>query len=291
MSFRIDSKTLRETYQAVRPIGVSVLAISVVALVMIGHGWQHLSIVLAGVILLLSGVILFQVYRAVSHLRRQSDHLQHAAADSETHYVSVLQRIIRFAETRDKHTKGSSERVGRLAQAMATQLGMTDEQARLMCLAGQLRDIGMLAISDTLTGRRSALGGRDFRAMQKHADISFEMLKPLSSLKSILPAIRSHHERMNGTGYPNGLTAEKLPLEARLLAVADSYDAMTHDRPHRQAMSPLEAMHELRRCSPAGYDPQCVEALAAVVHLPALEAAVDRPADASAPESAAVALA
>ena len=277
MSLQIDKNVLRETYQAIRPIGVSVLAITIIACVMIGQGWQHFSLLLAGVILLLTGIIIAQVHRSVSNLRRQHSDIQHAATVAQTHYVSVLQRIIRFAETRDKHSKGSSERVGRLAEAMATQMGLDDEKVRLMNLAGQLRDIGMLAISENLTGRRMALGGRDFRAMQKHADISYEMLKPLDSLKDILPAIRHHHERMNGTGYPNGLAGDKLPLEARILAVADSYDAMTHDRPHRQAISPLEAMHELQRCTPAGYDPACVEALSAVVNLPSLEAATDRP--------------
>ena len=79
---------------------------------------------------------------------------------------------------------------------------------------------------------------------------------------------------MNGTGYPQGLNGEQIPLEARILAVADSYDAMTHDRPHRTALSPLEAMAELRRCTPAGYDATCVEALAEVVHTPQLQRAM-----------------
>lgn len=275
MGLQIDKTMLRETYLAIRPVGVSAVAFAIISIVMIAKGWEPLSLVLAGVILLLTAIIIGQVHRAVTKARRQSSDIKHAAIEAESHYVNVLQRIIRFAETRDKHAKGSSERVGRLAESMARQMGMSDEQARMMNLAGQLRDIGMLAISDSLTGRRMALGGRDFRAMQKHADISYEMLKPLESLKDILPAIRSHHERMNGTGYPSGLLADKLPLEARILAVADSYDAMTHDRPHRQAISPLEAMRELERCAPAGYDPTCVQALAAVMHLPSLEAATE----------------
>jgi HD-GYP domain-containing protein (c-di-GMP phosphodiesterase class II) len=90
-------------------------------------------------------------------------------------------------------------------------------------------------------------------------------------LAGVLPAIRAHHERLNGTGYPAGLAGDEIPLGARILAVADAYEAMTHDRPHRPAVSPLIAMRELRRCCPSGFDPQCVEALAHVLNVPALE--------------------
>ena len=84
---------------------------------------------------------------------------------------------------------------------------------------------------------------------------------------------------MNGTGYPAGLAGEQVPIEARILAVADSYDAMTHDRPYRKAMEPIQAMSELRRCCPAGYDPQCVDALARALKLATMEA---HPADSTA---------
>ena len=249
-------------------IGVSVLVLAMVVLVAAGHGWRYSPWMMVGLGGLLAGVITVQVHGVVSHLRRQSRDIRRAAVGNELHYVRVLQRILRFTETRDKHTRGSSVRVGRLARDMARQMGMDDEQVELMDLAGQLRDIGMLAVSESLTGRQAALGANDFRALQRHAEMSYEMLYPLESLRSILPAIRCHHERMNGTGYPHGLRGEQLSLEARILAVADSYDGMTHDRPHRPALSPSDAVAELRRCAPAGYDPACVEVLAAMVALP-----------------------
>jgi len=253
---------------AVASIGVSVLAMAVTVFVVLGQGWSNWPWMVIGLMTVLAGMILVQVHGVIAQLRRQSNDIRKAAVGNELHYVRVLQRILRFTETRDKYSKGSSVRVGRLAKAMAHQMGMDDEQVELMDLAGQLRDIGMLAVSETLTGRRSAMGVDDFRAMQKHVEMSCEMLYPLESLRPILPAIRCHHERMNGTGYPNGVSADQLSIEARILAVADSYDAMTHDRPHRAAISPAEAVAELRRCTPAGYDPACVEVLAAMVVLP-----------------------
>ncbi|HUS47107.1 MAG TPA: HD domain-containing phosphohydrolase, partial [Phycisphaerae bacterium] len=118
---------------------------------------------------------------------------------------------------------------------------------------------------------RSRLAVAEFRTVQKHPEVSYQVLRPLRSVAPILPAIRYHHERMNGSGYPEGLKGDKIPLGASIIAVADSYDAMTHDRPHRPAMTPLQAMMELRRCTPAGYDGRCVDAMAEIVNLPDLE--------------------
>ena len=274
MFLRFKKLLFGDARNAMASIGVSMLAMMVVVFVVFGQGWRHwpwMVVTLAG---LLVGMVVLQIHGVISQLHRQSTDIKQAAVGNELHYVRVLQRILRFTETRDKFSKGSSVRVGRLAKAIAQQMGMDDEQVELMDLAGQLRDIGMLAVSESLTGRRAALGGGDFRAMQKHVEMSYEMLYPLESLRPILPAIRCHHERMNGTGYPHGLTADQLSLEARILAVADSYDAMTHDRPHRAAVSPTEAVAELRRCSPAGYDSACVEVLAAMVALPVRQPSV-----------------
>ena len=264
----MDMKFLRETYQAVRPIGISVLALAVLGCIMAGSGWKDLSLVLAGSILLLSGVIAVQVHRAVSALRRQSQDTREGARQAERHYVSVLQQILRYVDSREIYTRGRSERIGNLAEGIARKLGMDSDRCAQMNLAGQLHDIGMLSVSERVLTKRTLMGSKEFQIVQKHSDVSCQLLSPLESLADVLPAIRHHHERMNGTGYPEGLTGAGIPLEARILAVADSFDAMTHDRPHRNAISPVEAMQELRRCAPAGYDPKVVEALAASLHLP-----------------------
>ena len=152
----------------------------------------------------------------------------------------------------------------------------------MLKIAGQLLDTGLLAVPEGLLNKRAHLGMGEFRTIKRHSDVSYEVLKPLSMLAEVLPAIRHHHERMNGTGYPAGLVGDRIPLGARILAVADTFDAMTHDRPHRPAMTPLEAITQLRQCSPAGYDSQCVAALSDIIHLPELQeimASADAPAD------------
>jgi HD-GYP domain-containing protein (c-di-GMP phosphodiesterase class II) len=265
----MDMKFVRETYHAVRPIGISVLALAVLGCIMAGSGWKGLSLVLAGSILLLSVVIVVQVHRAVSGLRRQSQDTREGARQAERHYVEVLQQILRYVDSRETYTRGRSERIGNLSEAISRKLGLDEDRCVQLNLAGQLHDIGMLSVSDRILTKRSLMGSKEFQVVQKHSEVSCQLLSPLESLADVLPAIRHHHERMNGTGYPEGLTGGGIPLEARILAVADSYDAMTHDRPHRNAISPIEAMQELRRCAPAGYDPKVVEALGDSLNLPA----------------------
>ncbi len=252
---------------------MSIVAMALVAFAMAASG-PTMSFWLAGATLVLAVAVAWQVYQAVAGLRRHNDSIRSAARTAECHYISVLQRIVHFVEARDGYSSGRSRRIGLLAEAMAQQMKLAPARCELMNLAGQLHDLGMLAVSDNIVGKRALLASKEFRVVQTHAHVSCELLAPLESLQEALPAIRFHHERMNGTGYPQGIKREEIPLEARILAVADSYDAMTHDRPHRGALSPLDAMAELRRCTPAGYDPACVEALAAVVHLPRLQRAM-----------------
>lgn len=271
----------------IRAICIFLLAIAVAATAVAAFAWrggEHnrdallglpASFMLIGVIVLIGTLLLIQVTRALGALRRQSTTVKNAAIEAEKHYKTVLQRIIRFVEAREKDTRGRSERIGKLSHLIGRQLDLPAETCEHLQQAGRLHDIGLLAIPEAVLNKRGHMGGADFRTIQRHAEVSYEVLKPLESLAPVLPAIRYHHERMNGTGYPFGLKGEQIPTEARILAVADAYDAMTHDRPHRRAMSPLEAMKELLRCTPAGYDKTCVDALARIVNLDELLAAME----------------
>ncbi len=264
-------KLMPDASQLVRGVLVFMAGIAVAACAMALAGTHVASAVLGGVIVITGIMLTFNVRRAVGDLYDQSEQTSRAAAEAEQHYIRVLRRIIKFVETRDGYTRGRSQRIGDLAEKIALQMNLPKDKCRLMNLAGQLHDIGMLAVPESVLNRKAQLTTGEFRMIERHADVSHELLKPLSSLQEILPAIRHHHERMNGTGYPAALEGQDIPVEARVLAVADAYDAMTHDRPHRPAMSPYVVVKELRRCSPAGYDMECVEALAAVVNMPQLE--------------------
>lgn len=261
------------THQTIRLVCLSMVATSVIATAMaiVGFRMNMTNLVLGGVFVLIAGVLVFQVQLSLRALRGRSESLQQAATEAERHYVDVLGRIVKYVEARNKYTTGHSERVGAVSEKIGRELGFDTEMCQSLNLAGQLHDIGMLAIPERIIQRRSELGVDAFRCVMEHPEVAFEVLRPLQSLAGILPAIRHHHERMNGTGYPTGLSDEGIPIEAKILAVADSYDAMINDRPNRSAMTPLSAIMELRRCTPAGYDPDCVDALGRVMNLPCLE--------------------
>jgi HD-GYP domain-containing protein (c-di-GMP phosphodiesterase class II) len=269
VSIRI--KLPAETYSIIRPITGFLVAAAAATAASAIFGWHLASMLLAGMILLTGALLLVEVNRRICALRRHHDEIRQSARGAELHYVGVLRRIIEFVEARDVYTRGRSDRIGRLTERIAQKLGMPAEKCELLKIAGNLHDIGLIAVPEGVLNKGSRIGVDDFRVIQKHSEISYEVLKPLESLSSVLPGVRHHHERMNGTGYPESLSGSNIPMEARILAVADAYDAMTHDRPHRPAMSPLQAMRELRRCCPAGYDETVVNALADIMHLNELE--------------------
>ena len=257
--------TAAGAFDVVRPVSICVLAIAVVAIAMAVKGWQLASLLLGAVIVLLAFMLVYQVHRAVSRLRDQSGAIHAAALEAEEHYADVLSRMVHFAEARDPYLAGHSRRVGELSRKMALRLGLPKEKAELLALAGELHDVGLLAIPASTLGEQRRISAESFRSVKEHCRIGYEIIKPLRTLREAVLSVRHHHERMNGTGYPDGLAGEAIPVEARILAVADSYDAMTHDRPHRGAIGPADVLSELRRCSPAGYDPRCVDALMQVL--------------------------
>ena len=264
-----------EGFDAVRMVCICLLGIALGVVALAGQSWGGAtSLALAALMLLMGLALVLQVFSVIRGLTHQSVDLKRAAIEAEEHHVKVLWRIVRFIEARDRYTRGHSERVGQLAEQIARQMGLQPQHCALLNKAGRLHDIGLLAIPAKILAQRCQLGVDAFDKVRKHSQIGYEVLKPLDSLAPILPAVLHHHERMNGTGYPHGLQGDQIPMDARILAVADAYDAMTHDRPHRSAMSPYTAMQELRRCTPEGLDSDCVRALGQVVHLPLLEEAL-----------------
>lgn len=260
-----------EAYVVARFATLSVIAIAVASYAIGQAGFAIPTILLVTLMVGVGVGMVIQVQRAVSKLGIQSNSVRHSASAAERHYIEVLGRIVKVVEGRDRYWAGHSQNVARLACMIARKLGLSEPQCEQMVLAGELHDIGLLAVPESVMLSHSRFGVEDFRCVQTHSMISHDVLKPLEILGGILPAIRAHHEKLNGTGYPDGLKGDCIPLGGRILAVADAYDAMTHDRPHRQAVSPVMALRELRRCSPAGFDPACVEALASALSIPTLE--------------------
>lgn len=249
-----------------RSMGISAVAIALGVYAMVLQESHSGTVMLAVIVVLLSVGAMLQVGRGVRELHHKHKVTHEEALQAERHYFEVLRRIMAAVEDRDPYTRGRSRRIGQLAGQMGEKMGLDSEKCRLLDLIGQVHDIGLLSVPDYIVNKPSRLGNEEFRTLKKHSETSYKILEPLTFLSEMLPAIRYHHERMNGTGYPNGLKGDEVPLTARILAASDAYDAMTHDRPHRPALPTVEALNELRRCTPHGYDPECVSALEEILH-------------------------
>ena len=269
----LQTQVVSKADQVVRLACMSVVAVALVASAVAIGGWQAHATALGAIIATITVVLIRRGYRSADYLHRRSVDVSEASRRCEQHYLDVLRQIITVVEARDKYTQGRSERIGRLCERMTRKLSLPSEKCELMYLAGQLHDIGLLAVPESILNKPTVLTTSDSNVVRQHSDVSCDVLQPLTMLADALPAIRHHHERMNGTGYPGGISSDGIPMEARILAVADAYDAMTHDRPYRSAMTSRQAMSELRRCCPNGFDSTCVEALGDVVNMPKLEVA------------------
>lgn len=264
-------KFIADAGQVARSLGFTGLAIAVAVYAIVTRVHSLSSAVLGALVLCLVIGAFFQVSQAVRKLGHERGQALDQAQQAERHYFQVISRVCQAIESRHQHIRGRSQRVGRLAARIGGKLGLPEATCQMLELVGQVHDIGLLVVPDRILDKPGALAGEEFRTIQEHPEASYRILQPLTFLAEILPAVRYHHERMNGTGYPAGLAGEAIPLTARVLAVAEAYDSMTHDRPHAPALAPAQAVGELRRCSPAGYDPQCVEAMEALLYLPPAE--------------------
>jgi len=259
-------KLIAGTSEIVRALGISAIAIALAVYAMVLQERSLTVVILGATVLLVAVSGMLQVNRAIRQLHYRQHQTQRSAMRAERHYFKVLRRIVSAIEDREPYTRGRSKRMGFLARRIGEQMGLDRVQSRLLAMAAQVHDIGLLAVPDRILNKASALGNEECRTVQKHPETSYKILEPLTFLSEMLPAVRYHHEKMNGTGYPFQKQQQDIPVMARILAVVEAYDAMTHDRPYRAALPSYETLNELRRCSPAGYDPDCVTALEEVLH-------------------------
>jgi putative nucleotidyltransferase with HDIG domain len=173
----------------------------------------------------------------------------------------IIRALTAAIDAKDPYTCGHSERVARIAVRLAEELGMPPQKRSDLYLAGLLHDVGKIGIDDNLLKRNGPLTPEEYRAIQGHVEIGVTILKDLKKLHHILPGVRHHHESMDGTGYPDHLCGEAIPLEARILAVADSFDAMSSNRPYRRKLTPLQIDEIFHKGRGAQWDPQVVDAL------------------------------
>ncbi|MBZ5499037.1 MAG: response regulator [Acidobacteriia bacterium] len=180
------------------------------------------------------------------------------AAQTSRLFYSITQILIRLLELRTPLDVGHSVNVAEIARHVALELKMTKDGIRKVYLAALLHDVGMITIEDLLLQKRGSLTTEEYRQIQEHSAVAENVLKPILDDGEVLKYIRHHHERYDGAGYPDGLKGNIIPLGARIIAVAEAFDAMTRSRPYRKALAPKLALAELLRCADSQFDPQVV---------------------------------
>ena len=173
--------------------------------------------------------------------------------------LSIVYALAATVDAKDSYTYGHSRKVSEYAVLMGEAMKLSPEKVSTLRAAGLLHDIGKVGVPDSILTKKSALTGEEWNPIRTHPDLGVEILKHVIDLVNCLPAIQHHHEHYDGSGYPGGLKAVNIPIEARILSIADAYDAMTSPRPYRAQLTLEDALTEIRRCAGAQFDPELVE--------------------------------
>jgi putative nucleotidyltransferase with HDIG domain len=206
--------------------------------------------------------------QASNTLRRQTRLLKEHSAALEESYdalerstLEAIESLNATVEAKDPYTAGHSARVQRLALALGNELELPPEDLDALRLGGLFHDIGKIAIPDAILLKPARLTPDEFERMKEHSAEGARIVGKLGQLRPIVPIIRHHHERWDGHGYPDGLPGEETPLLAAIVGLADAWDAMTTERPYAPAMSPEEALEEIRRGRGGQFAPAVAEAM------------------------------
>lgn len=187
--------------------------------------------------------------------------LRDSMEDIELHSVGTLQALVSAVDAKDSYTARHSIAVTDYAVAIARRLGLTDEQVRDIERAGLLHDVGKIGTPESILLKPGKLTDAEFDVMAEHSAMGGHIVETVPFLAELAPIVRGHHERWDGSGYPDGLAGERIPLLARVLTVADAFDAMTSERPYRTPIPVEAARAELLRCVGSQFDPAVVQAL------------------------------
>lgn len=181
--------------------------------------------------------------------------------EKEELLMGVLRALVSTIDAKDAYTGGHSDRVATYSRTIASQLGLSEAECEQIYMSGLLHDIGKIGVPDAVLGKPERLTEEEFEQIKRHPVIGYEILKSLKPFAYLLDGVLHHHESFDGSGYPHGLTGTHIPLMGRIIAVADSYDAMTSNRTYRQGMPVAKALQILTSGQGKQWDPQIVEAL------------------------------
>ncbi len=205
----------------------------------------------------------------MARLGRSFNSMAHSLFEYRTklhdYFYRVVQSLIRILEAKDKYTSGHSERVMDYSFDIGSALGFSTEKLELLKKAAHIHDIGKLAISENILNKKEKLTGEEWAAIKEHPSLGGEILKPALLDEEVVSIVRNHHERYDGTGYPDGLKGDDIHLLAQIISVADAYDAMTSPRAYRNTMSKEKAIAELKSCSGTQFNPTIVNAFLKII--------------------------
>ena len=178
-----------------------------------------------------------------------------------TTFLRTLQSLATALEARDEYTRGHSHRVSEVSLLLGRRLGFSGEALEELRVGTILHDIGKIGVPDEILNKRGRLTDEEFVIMKTHPVKGYEICCPLMLSEGVLMIVRNHHERLDGSGYPDGLKGGELPLSLRIVCVADAYDAMSSKRPYRGVMEASMVLAELSKCAGTQFDPVVVETL------------------------------
>lgn len=191
--------------------------------------------------------------------------LKQALRQNQELFLETIRTLAAAIDAKDPYTRGHSERVSSYSMAIARHLGLSQDEVFRVRTAAILHDVGKLGIRDGILNKPGGLTEEEYAVMQQHTAIGAQIMEPIRMLKEIIPGIRNHHETWEGKGYPDRLAGEDIPLVARIIGVADTFDAMTTNRPYQEAKTLDFVLSKLRAMSGTRFDPRVVDALLAAV--------------------------
>ena len=187
--------------------------------------------------------------------------LAKAATENRELFVGTVKALSAAIDGKDKYTRGHSERVARISVAIGKQLNLPEDELETLRISALLHDVGKIAIDDSILKKPAALTDEEFAIMKTHPQKGYKIMSQIPAMKDFLPGMYMHHEMVNGQGYPQGLKGEQIPLQAKIVSVADTFDAMTIDRPYSKGMLLDEALERIKTFIGTRYDADVVEAL------------------------------
>ena len=193
------------------------------------------------------------------------DRLKQAAAENHELFLGSIRMLAAAIDEKDPYTRGHSDRVARYSMLIGKELGLSPEELDKLRISALLHDVGKIGVDDRVLKKPGALTAEEFEIMKQHPSKGANIMRPVAQLKDVLPGIELHHEHINGKGYPYGLKGDDIPLMARIIAVSDTLDAITTNRPYQSAMDTEAALQIIRKVAGTKFDQKVVEALEKLV--------------------------